>query len=137
MSNICDEWQNFVIRIVQDSDIPHILNFLVSNFHLDEPIGQNLPRDDQFIQNTNEKIGALLKSHPGLSFVAFDKETQEVAGVQLVFIWKKEDADAEKAQFAKRNEPIYLQRKVMNAIYAPMKKTQLQLFDRYEVTEIA
>ncbi|XP_021943955.1 uncharacterized protein LOC110842511 [Folsomia candida] len=141
---ICNDWKSFSIKIVQESDIPRIKTYLTSNFHLDEPVGQKLPQDDEFIEHTNEKMGLLLSKHQGLSLMAVDQKSRDIAGVQLMFIWKKEDAELEKAHLTGRLNSdsetppaaIFRQRKVMNAMYAPMKKTQLGLFDTYKVEEI-
>lgn len=73
-SKVVSDWKAFSIRIVQDSDIPSILDYLSQNFYLDEPIWAQLPLDQEFIATTNHQIKTILEPNPGLSvLVAFDK----------------------------------------------------------------
>lgn len=126
--NIEGDWNNFSIRIVQTADVANILKFIVE--HGNDPIRSLAPQPDE--KCGDPKLAKLLESEEvrSLSLVAVDRTTNEIAGVNLQFIWRKEDAFRVRET---TDEPIPVWRKAMNLVQEKFDRTKLGLFERYGV----
>jgi hypothetical protein len=137
-SNALGPWKNFEFRTLTKDDIPKVLEYLNVNFHYDHPITKFLPKDEEFVKVVNHKMEqVLLKSGLDLSFIAIDTSREEqIAGVQLQFIWKKEDAEIQRTSMKIQNPSSFLERRVVDAVYASMDDRRYGIFEEFGVTEV-
>lgn len=131
--NVVGEWKDFNIRLVEPTDIPKILEFHGKHGH--DPLRDLAPVDETYTAYSVARLAALMELEEvyQLSLIAIDKTTDEIAGMNLQFIWKKEEA----SRFTvKTDETIPPFRKIMNSLHATLDDTKLGMFDKYGVESI-
>ena len=133
------DWKNFSFKMVQPQDYPKIAQYLIEHFYKDEPIKQLSPTDDVYPEIANERIIKKMDEHKHLCFMGVDKESGEIAGLQLQFKWTKAEAQIpyRPSQNQPSSEGIPPVRRILDQIHEPLEKTKLSIFDRYNVDYVA
>lgn len=128
--NVDGQWNDFNIRFVQLTDIPNILQFMES---VHDPLRDISPPDETYTAYANAKLGKLMESEEvcELSLIATDRVTNEIAGIHMQFIWRKEDAF--RGGSINVDETIPPFRKILNLMHAELNDTKLGMFERYGV----
>jgi hypothetical protein len=137
MSSLAEgDWGPFTFKLVEPSYYQEIREYLNENFYRDEPLKEIIPADDSYPEFANERIIAKMDEYKHLCFMALDRESGEIAGLQLQFKWTKVEARVPYRPSG-TGLPVQPTRKIMDQVFAPLEESKVGIFDKFGVESAA